>query len=160
MFDQRFPIADGQRRFKFLTNELPMSVRSVFAYERQATRRLGMLQEEFMSEGSADIVANAGDSVTFTFTAQAGGLTRAVTASLFVNATGDFTELPVVGNVTTMTPPNGVPAGDSIVQITLFLGPQRETGSLSISVNRGASVDFFQDRPLFTPIVEIDLFGK
>jgi len=113
-----------------------------------------------MSQATADIVTATGDSISFTYTPQAGGLTRLVAGSLFVNATNAFTVLPVAGNTARISAPPGVPAADSIVQLTLFLGPVTETGSLSFSINGGASVAFFKDRPLFNPMIEVDLFGK
>ena len=113
-----------------------------------------------MSQATADIVVNTGDSIKFTFTPQAGGLTKLVAASVTVVATGAFSALTVAANSTSIAAPPGAPAADSIIQLALLLGPTTETGSVSYSVNGGASVDFFVDRPFFNPIIEIDLFGK
>jgi hypothetical protein len=113
-----------------------------------------------VSQATADIVVIAGDSIQFTFTPQAGGLTRLSAASLTVVATGAFSTLTVAANSTSIAAPPGVPAADAILQLVLLLGPNTESGSLSYSVSGGASVDFFVNRPFFNPIIEIDLFGK
>jgi hypothetical protein len=113
-----------------------------------------------VSQTTADIVVNKGDSIAFTFTPQAGGLTTLAGASLTVVSSGAFSTLPVTGNSTSIAAPPGVPAGDSILQLVLLLGPATETGSLSYSVNGGASVNYFTNRPFFNPIIEVDLFGK
>jgi hypothetical protein len=113
-----------------------------------------------MSQATADIVVNTGDSIQFTFTPQAGGLTSLVTASLTVVATMASSALTVAANSTSIAAPPGAASADSILQLTLRLGPTSETGSLSYTVNGGASVDYFVDRPLFNPIIQIDLFGK
>lgn len=113
-----------------------------------------------MSQTTADIVVNAGDSIMFTFTPQAGGLTKVVAASLTVVATTAFSSLTVAANSSSIAAPPGAPAADSILQLVLLLGPDTETGSLSYTVNGGPSVNFFVDRPFFNPIIEIDLFGK
>ena len=113
-----------------------------------------------MSQSTADIVVNKGDSIKFTFTPQAGGLTSLVAASLTIVATGAFSTLTVAGNSISLAAPPGAPAADSILQLALLLGPTTETGSLSYAINGGASVNFFVNRPFFNPIIEIDLFGK
>lgn len=113
-----------------------------------------------MSQATADIVVNKGDSIQFTFTPQAGGLTSLVAASLTVVATGAYSTLAVAANKTSIAAPPGAPAADSILQLVLLLGPNTETGSLSYAVNGGASVNYFVNRPFFNPIIEIDLFGK
>jgi hypothetical protein len=113
-----------------------------------------------MSQATADIVVNKGDSIQFTFTPQSGGLTSLSAASLTVVATSVFSTLTVAANSTSIAAPPGAPVGDSIVQLVLLLGPSTETGSLEFVVNSGASVNFFVNRPLFNPIIEIDLFGK
>ena len=113
-----------------------------------------------MSQATADIVANTGDSIQFTFTPQAGGLTSLSAASLTAVASGAFSALTVAANSTSIATPPGMPADDSILQLVLLLGPDTETGSLSFSINGGSSKDFFVDRPFFNPIIEIDLFGK
>ena len=109
-----------------------------------------------MSQATADIVVNSNDSVQFTFTAEAGGLTKLVGASVTLVATTAFQTLTVTGNTTTVK----VPSEDSILQLALLLGPDTENCDLTYSVNNGASVDFFDNRPLFNPIIEVDLFGK
>jgi hypothetical protein len=113
-----------------------------------------------MSQATADIVVNAGDSIQFTFTPQAGGLTSLVAASLTVVSTGAYSALTVAGNSTSVAAPPGAPAADSILQLVLLLGPNTESGSLAYSEKGGASKNYFVNRPLFNPIIEIDLFGK
>jgi hypothetical protein len=113
-----------------------------------------------VSQATADIVVNKGDSIQFTFTPQTGGLTSLVAASLTVVTTSAFSTLTVAANSASIAAPPGAPAGDSIVQLALLLGPSTETGSLSYAVNGGASVNFLMNRPFFNPIIEIDLFGK
>ena len=113
-----------------------------------------------MSQATADIVVTTGDSIKLTFTPQSGGLTTLVAASLTVVATGAYSTLAVAANSTSVVAPPGSPAGDSILQLALLLSPNTETASLSYAVNGGASVDYFTNRPLFNPIIEIDLFGK
>jgi hypothetical protein len=113
-----------------------------------------------VSQATADIVVNKGDSIQFTFTPQAGGLTSLVAASLTVVATSVYSTLTVATNKTSIAAPPGAPAADSILQLVLLPGPSTETGSLSYAVNGGASVNYFVNRPFFNPIIEIDLFGK
>jgi len=113
-----------------------------------------------VSQATADIVVDVGDSVEFTFTPEAGGLTSLSTASVLVVATDIQSALAVAANRATIAAPPGAPVSDSIVQLVLLLGPTAETGSLSFKVNGGASTDFFVDRPLFSPIIQINLFGK
>ena len=113
-----------------------------------------------MSEATADIVLNKGDSIQFTFTPQTGGLTTLAAASLTVVASGAYSALTVTANSTSIAAPPGAPAADSILQLVLLLGPNTETGSLSYAISGGASVNFFVNRPFFNPIIEIDLFGK
>lgn len=113
-----------------------------------------------MSQTTADIIVNAADSIQFTFTPQAGGVTSLAAASLTVVASGDYSALTVAGNSTSIPGPPGAAAADSILQLVLLLAPDTETGSLSYKINGGASVDYFVNRPFFNPIIEIDLFGK
>lgn len=113
-----------------------------------------------MSQATADIVVNKGDYIQFTFTAQTGGLTTLAAASLTVVATGAYSALTVTANSASIAAPPGAPSADSILQLVLLLGPDTENGSLSYAVNSGTSVDYFLNRPIFNPIIEIDLFGK
>jgi hypothetical protein len=113
-----------------------------------------------VSQATADIVVNTGDSIEFIFVPQAGGLTSLSTASVLVVATDIQSALSVAANNASFAAPPGAPASDSIIQLILLLGPTAETGSLSFKVNGGPSTDFFVDRPLFNPIIQINLFGK
>jgi hypothetical protein len=90
-----------------------------------------------VSQATADIVINKGDSIQFTFTPQSGGLASLVAASLTVVATGKFSTLTVAGNIAAISAPPGAPGADFILQLALLLGPNTETGSLSYAINGG-----------------------
>jgi hypothetical protein len=113
-----------------------------------------------MSLATADIVVNTGDAIQFTFTPETGGLSSLSAASLTVVVSSAYSTLTVAANSTSITAPPGAPAADSVLQLVLLLSPNTETGSLSYSVNGGASADYYVDRPFYNPIIEIDLFGK
>jgi len=109
-----------------------------------------------MSVDSADFVANTGDTIVFKFTPQANGFAFWSGASLTEEGSGAFTKLNVVANSATFK----LPKDDSFVQVAIVDGPVPEIGSLSFTVNGGASTDLWTNRPLFRMPGAFFGFGK
>jgi hypothetical protein len=131
-------IRTGWEAFHPVVSRIPRN------YNRIATREENSMTAT--SAALADFTANSGDTIQFTFTPQPNGFAFLAGASLTVLSTTPktTTALTVVSNQISFK----LPQGDSRVRIVIIDEPDPEQGSLSYTVNGGASIDLWTNRPL------------